>query len=98
MKPTINRPAKPAGSRPPAGRPAGATSATGNRAARAAQMQVFVTGVVSEMKRVTWPSREEWVTATLLTLGLVVIVGLYTAAADHLFGWLVGLVTGNATR
>jgi preprotein translocase SecE subunit len=61
-------------------------------------MQVFVTGVVSEMKRVTWPSREEWVTATLLTLGLVVIVGLYTAAADHLFGWLVGLVTGNATR
>jgi preprotein translocase SecE subunit len=50
------------------------------------------------MKRVTWPSREEWVTATLLTLGLVLVVGLYTAAADHLFGWLVGLVTGNATR
>jgi preprotein translocase SecE subunit len=50
------------------------------------------------MKRVTWPSREEWVTATLLTLGLVVIVGLYTAAADHFFGWLVGLVTGNTAR
>jgi preprotein translocase SecE subunit len=57
-----------------------------------------VTGVISEMKRVTWPSREEWVTATLLTIGLVIVVGLYTAAADHLFGWLVGLVTGNSTR
>ena len=61
-------------------------------------MQAFVTGVVSEMKRVTWPSREEWVTATLLTLGLVVVVGMFTAAADHLFGWLIGLVTGNTTR
>src|SRR5450755_4635679 len=98
MKPTINRPGKPAGSRPQGGRPATSTSTTGSRAAGAAQAQAFVTGVVSEMKRVTWPSREEWVTATLLTLGLVIIVGLYTAAADHLFGWLVGLVTGNATR
>jgi preprotein translocase SecE subunit len=96
MKPTVNRPGKPAGSRPPAGR--AAAPAAGSRAASAAQMQAFVTGVVSEMKRVTWPSREEWVTATLLTLGLVVVVGLYTAAADHLFGWLVGLVTGNTTR
>jgi preprotein translocase SecE subunit len=62
------------------------------------RVQAFVNGVISEMKRVTWPTREEWVTATLLTLGLVIVVGLYTAAADHLFGWLVGLVTGNTTR
>src|SRR5450755_176927 len=97
MKPTINRPGKPAGSRPPGGRIA-AAPAPGSRAASAARTQAFVTGVISEMKRVTWPSREEWVTATLLTLGLVIVVGLYTAAADHLFGWLVGLVTGNTTR
>jgi preprotein translocase SecE subunit len=97
MKPTINRPGKPAGQRPAGGR-VGAAPAAGSRAANAARTQAFVTGVISEMKRVTWPSREEWVTATLLTLGLVVIVGLYTAAADHLFGWLVGLVTGNTTR
>ena len=30
--------------------------------------------------------------------GTDMVTGLYTAAADHLFGWLVGLVTGNATR
>jgi preprotein translocase subunit SecE len=97
MKPTIKQPGKPAGTRPSGGR-AAVTPAAGNRAANAARTQAFVTGVISEMKRVTWPSREEWVTATLLTLGLVVVVGLYTAAADHLFGWLVGLITGNTTR
>ncbi len=98
MKPTINRPGKPAGPRPPGGRVATATPGPARRTANAAQAQAFFTGVVSEMRRVTWPSREEWVTATLLTLGLVIVVGLYTAAADHLFGWLVSLVTGNATR
>jgi preprotein translocase SecE subunit len=98
MKPTINRPGKPAGSRPPNGRVAANAPAPGSRAAGAARAQAFVTGVISEMKRVTWPSREEWVTATLLTLGLVIVVGLFTAAADHLFGWLVGLVTGNGAR
>jgi preprotein translocase SecE subunit len=96
MKPTVNRPGKPAGSRPPAAR--ATAPAPGSRAANAARTQAFVSGVVSEMKRVTWPSREEWVTATLLTLGLVIVVGLYTAAADHLFGWLVGLVTQNTSR
>ena len=97
MKPTINRPGKPAVPRPAGGRVATAAP-SGRRAASAAQMQTFLTGVVTEMKRVTWPTREEWVTATLLTLGLVVVVGLYTAAADHFFGWLVGLVTGNVAR
>ncbi len=97
MKPTINRPGKSPGSRPPGGRTPVAPG-SGSRAASAARTQAFVTGVISEMKRVTWPSREEWVTATLLTVGLVIVVGLYTAAADHLFGWLVGLVTGNSTR
>ena len=97
MKPTINRPGKPAGTRPPAAarpplRPPAAAPPEPPKCRHSSR------GVVSEMKRVTWPTREEWVTATLLTLGLVIIVGLYTAAADHLFGWLVGLVTGNATR
>jgi preprotein translocase SecE subunit len=34
--------------------------------------------IVSEMKRVTWPSREEWVSATLVVVGLVVVVALWT--------------------
>ena len=96
MKPTIKTPGKPPGNRPPTTRPGG--SAPAGRPANAASTQAFVQGVISEMRRVTWPTREEWVTATLLTIGLVVVVGAYTAACDHIFGWIGGAVTGQNTR
>ncbi|GAC1541260.1 MAG: hypothetical protein NVS2B17_18440 [Candidatus Velthaea sp.] len=96
MKPTIKTPGKPPGSRPPTGR-SGAPVPAG-RPANTMATQAFLQGVVSEMRRVTWPTREEWVTATLLTIGLVVVVGLYTAAADHIFGWVIGAITGQNTR
>ena len=34
--------------------------------------------IASEMRRVTWPSREEWVSATLVTVAIVVIVAVWT--------------------
>ena len=52
-------------------------------------------GVIQEMKRVTWPSREEWVAATLLTIALVVGVGVFTYACDLLFGYLFSWLTGG---
>jgi len=58
--------------------------------------QAFVRGVISEMRRVTWPSREEWIGATLLTLALVVGVGVFTYLCDLLFGWVFTLLTGGA--
>lgn len=48
----------------------------------------FVKGVFTELKRVTWPTREEWMSATLLTIILVVAIGLFTFGADKLFGLL----------
>jgi preprotein translocase subunit SecE len=81
---TTIRPSTP--NRPPANRPGG------DRAARQANGERFVRDLVSEMRRVTWPSRQEWVSATILTIGLVVVVGLYTFLADQLFGFLFGLV------
>ena len=48
----------------------------------------FVRGVIAEMRRVTWPTREEWVSATMLTVELVVGIGLFTFILDQLFGWL----------
>jgi preprotein translocase subunit SecE len=48
----------------------------------------FVRGVFTELRRVTWPTRNEWVSATVLTLGLVIGVGLITWALDNGFGWL----------
>jgi preprotein translocase SecE subunit len=52
----------------------------------------FVRGVFTELRRVTWPTRNEWVSATVLTLLLVVGIGLYTYVLDQFFGWLFGLL------
>lgn len=63
-----------------------------DRAVRQAQAQNFVRGLGSEFKRITWPSRPEWIAATLLTLALVIGVGLYTFGVDQLCTWLFSLV------
>jgi preprotein translocase subunit SecE len=84
---------KPNPGRQPAKRPA-VTPA--QRAANAARTQDFVRGVATEMRRVTWPTREEWIAATLLTIALVVGVGVFTSACDWAFAALFNLLTGNA--
>ena len=84
-------PARP-GTRPaPAGRPS-----SPQRAANARATEDFFRGVIAEMKRVTWPSREEWVAATILTVALVVGVGVFTYLVDLAFGWIFTLLTGGA--
>ena len=60
--------------------------------AQTASRNDFVAGVVTELRRVTWPTRDEWVTATVLTIGLVVGIGLFTFALDELFGHLFTLI------
>ena len=70
-----------------------------SRGATAAQRQQagasaadFVRGVFTELKRVTWPTREEWMSATLLTIILVIAIGLFTYGADQLFGYIFGVI------
>ncbi len=63
-----------------------------DRAARQASAERFLRELVNEMRRVTWPTRPEWVSATILTIGLVICVGLYTYLADQLFGLIFGLI------
>lgn len=60
-------------------------------ATRQAQGQAggdFVRGVITELRRVTWPTRNEWVSATVLTLALVISVGVITWLLDQGFTWL----------
>ena len=94
MKSTPKGPGTPArvapSNRPVAGKPG-----TAVRAKNAQATQDFFRGIVSEMRRVTWPSREEWIAATLLTIALVVGVGVFTYVCDLLFGLLFGWLTGG---
>jgi preprotein translocase subunit SecE len=52
----------------------------------------FIRGVIMELRRVTWPTRDEWVSATILTIVLVVGIGLFTFIVDQFFGWLFSLI------
>lgn len=52
----------------------------------------FVRGVVLELKRVTWPTQEEWISATILTIALVIGIGLFTYLVDQFFGWLFHVI------
>ena len=74
---------RPTGGRPP-------TTTTTRRAS--ASPQEFVRGVALEMRRVTWPTRQEWISATILTIVLVVGIGLFTFIADWLFTQIFSLI------
>ncbi len=63
-------------------------ASTAQRQTQSMRGNNFAQGVITELKRVTWPTRDEWVSATVLTVVLVVGIGLFTYAADQLFGWL----------
>jgi len=70
----------------------GGTPDAKKRAASQVSAQEFVRGVWLELRRVTWPTREEWISATALTIILVVAIGLFTFGADQLFGWVFNFV------
>ena len=77
-------------------RPPSRPAQTTPRAERMARSREYIQGLISEMRRVTWPSRQEWVSATVLTIALVVAVGLFTSGCDWLFTQLFVLLHGGA--
>jgi preprotein translocase subunit SecE len=56
------------------------------------QIGEFWRGVIMELRRVTWPTRDEWISATVLTVALVVGIGVFVFVVDQLFGWLFSLI------
>jgi preprotein translocase SecE subunit len=95
MKSNPTRPGAPARPGPPS-RPANRPATAAQRAANAQRTQDFVRGVATEMRRVTWPTREEWMAATALTIALVVGVGVFTYACDRVFELIFTFLTGSA--
>jgi preprotein translocase subunit SecE len=95
MKSTPKGPTTPARTAIP-NRPATRPATTATRARNARATQEFFRGIVSEMRRVTWPTRDEWVAATILTVVLVVGVGVFTYVVDLAFGAIFSFLTGGA--
>ena len=52
----------------------------------------FLTEVQAEMKKVTWPTRQEATSYTVIVLVVVTLVGTFIWALDQLFGYLVKIL------
>jgi preprotein translocase subunit SecE len=52
----------------------------------------FFKGVVLELKRVDWPSREKTIQLTLIVIGVSLVTGLFIGALDIGFTKLVEIV------
>ena len=61
-------------------------------------MLKFVREVRSEMRRITTPTRREWMTTTLMVVVFTIIMSLLFFAADNLFGFIRQTLVDLASR
>lgn len=52
----------------------------------------FFREVVAELKKVTWPTREETIKLTTVVIAISVLVGLFIGGLDALFLSITGVV------
>jgi preprotein translocase subunit SecE len=52
--------------------------------------------VWSELKKVSWPTRDQVRTLTVLVFTISFVVGLYITVLDQFFQGLLGLVSGTS--
>lgn len=57
-------------------------------------LKEFAEGVQVEMRRVTWPDREQLRNATAVVLVFVIILAAIIGLMDTVFAWLVRLIVG----
>ncbi|HXG35360.1 MAG TPA: preprotein translocase subunit SecE [Dehalococcoidia bacterium] len=65
-------------------------AARGGRLAGAAGWRPrFVTDIVSELRKVTWPTRDETIHLTVVVLVVALLMGALLGGLDAGFGWFV---------
>ncbi len=52
----------------------------------------FLKEVRSELKRVTWPTRQEAIRLTSMVIAVSIVVGIYIGALDYLFTKIMALL------
>jgi len=53
------------------------------------KIPIFLKEVASEMKKVSWPTRQEIIKHTLIVIVVCVIVALFLGGIDYLFTYLL---------
>ncbi|MCK5862193.1 MAG: preprotein translocase subunit SecE [Candidatus Hydrogenedentes bacterium] len=54
-----------------------------------ARIQTFFEDIVNELKKVTWPTREDLVASTKVTLFLLLVMASIIFVYDRVFGFLI---------
>lgn len=62
-----------------------------------ARIQGFFEDVVSELKKVTWPTREDLMASTKVTLFLLLIMAAIVFVYDRVFGFVIMLILSYAS-
>jgi preprotein translocase subunit SecE len=52
----------------------------------------YLSEVSEEVKKVTWPSRQQTIDMTILVVGVSLIIGIYIGALDFIFQELLAKV------
>jgi preprotein translocase subunit SecE len=74
------------------GRSGGIASTLGWPARKFAELRAFFIEVRSELKKVTWPSRQEVYSTTLVVVATSIFFGFYLWGLDLVFSRLMSLV------
>lgn len=72
----------------PAAQPARATPRSGG-SGPIPKMTKYLGEVRTELRKTTWPTRQELIAQTQVVLGLLIVVGVFIAAWDTILGALV---------
>ena len=67
----------------------------GQEAARRAFSFRFVGETASELRRVTWPSRQETLRLTVMVISVAVVVGIFLGVVDLSFARLFDVILGT---
>ena len=51
--------------------------------------------IVSELRRVTWPTRQETYRLTVMVIMVAATIGLFLGLVDMVFSRLIGVILGN---
>ncbi len=55
---------------------------------------LFVRQVRSEISKISWPTRKETGTATLMVFAMVTFMALFFLAVDQLISYVIGFILG----
>ncbi len=73
----------------------GVTSRVSSQVARRAFSVRAIGEVIGELRRVTWPTREETLRLSIMVIAVAIAMGIFLGLVDLIFARLTGIVLGN---